>query len=64
MRLAVLADIHGSLPALEAVLADARQRRVDQYIVAGGFFQGSVPPGVHCTADLAWLLDDPGNSED
>ncbi len=25
MRLAVLADIHGNLPALEAVLADVRQ---------------------------------------
>jgi predicted phosphodiesterase len=38
-RVAVLADIHGNLPALEAVLADLAQcsvdRAVDQVIVAG-----------------------------
>jgi len=34
-RLAVLADIHGNLPALEAVLADLAQFDVDQVIVAG-----------------------------
>ena len=34
-RLAVLADIHGNLPALEAVLADLTQFRVDQVVVAG-----------------------------
>ncbi len=35
MRLAVLADIHGNLPALEAVLADAQRQGVDGIIVAG-----------------------------
>jgi predicted phosphodiesterase len=34
-RLAVLADIHGNLPALEAVLADLAQFEVDQVIAAG-----------------------------
>ena len=34
-RLAVLADIHGNLPALEAVLADLAPCAVDQVIVAG-----------------------------
>ena len=34
-RLAILADIHGNLPALEAVLADLAQFAVDQVIVAG-----------------------------
>jgi predicted phosphodiesterase len=34
-RLAVLADIHGNLPALEAVIADMAQFEVDQVIVAG-----------------------------
>jgi putative phosphoesterase len=34
-RLAVLADIHGNLPALEAVLADLAQFAVDQVVVAG-----------------------------
>lgn len=34
-RLAVLADIHGNLPALDAVLADLAGRAVDRVIVAG-----------------------------
>jgi predicted phosphodiesterase len=34
-RVAVLADIHGNLPALEAVLADLAQFTVDHVIVAG-----------------------------
>ena len=37
MRLAVLADIHGNLPALEAVLADLKRQCVDGMIVAGDF---------------------------
>ena len=35
VRLAVLADIHGNLPALEAALADMRGYAVDQVVVAG-----------------------------
>lgn len=35
MRLAVLADIHGNLPALEAVLDDLQQHDTDGIIVAG-----------------------------
>ena len=35
MRVAALYDIHGNLPALEAVLDDVRSARVDR-IVAGG----------------------------
>ena len=35
MRLAALADIHGNLPALEAVLADVQQQRVDGILIAG-----------------------------
>lgn len=34
-RLAVLADIHGNLPALEAVQRDVGRNRVDRVIVAG-----------------------------
>ena len=34
-RLAVLADIHGNLPALEAVIDDMAQYAVDQVVVAG-----------------------------
>ncbi len=35
MRLAILSDVHGNLPALEAVLDDLRQYAVDGIIVAG-----------------------------
>jgi predicted phosphodiesterase len=35
MRLAVLADIHSNLPALEAVLADLEGQAVDRIVVAG-----------------------------
>jgi diadenosine tetraphosphatase ApaH/serine/threonine PP2A family protein phosphatase len=35
MRVAVFADIHGNLAALEAVLADAGQRQVDRYVCLG-----------------------------
>ena len=34
-RLAVLADIHGNLPALQAVIKDMAQFAVDQVVVAG-----------------------------
>jgi len=34
-RLAILADLHGNLPALEAVLTDLAQFQVNQIIVAG-----------------------------
>ena len=34
-RLAILSDLHGNLPALEAVLADLAQFAVDQVVVAG-----------------------------
>jgi predicted phosphodiesterase len=35
MRLAILADIHGNLPALEAVLAKVQLQKVDGIVVAG-----------------------------
>jgi predicted phosphodiesterase len=35
MRLALLADVHGNLPALTAVLAATRSAGVDRYVVAG-----------------------------
>jgi predicted phosphodiesterase len=40
VRLAVLADIHGNLPALETALDDARQHKVDGIIVAGDLTGG------------------------
>src|SRR5689334_24937266 len=35
MRLAIISDIHGNLPALEAVLEDIRQRRPDAVYCLG-----------------------------
>lgn len=43
MRVAVLYDIHGNLPALEAVLADVRQESVDRVVVGGDVLPGPMP---------------------
>ncbi len=40
MRVAVLHDIHGNLPALEAVLDEVRAARVDRIVVGGDVFPG------------------------
>ena len=58
MRLGVMADVHGNLPALEAVLQDMHQHRVDQLVVAGDLIGGPQPNG---TVRLlrsrgAWLI--------
>ncbi len=45
-RLAVLADIHGILPALEAVVADMQPGSLDEIIVAGDFLGGPQPVAV------------------
>ncbi len=43
MRIAVLSDIHGNLPALEAVFEDLKTRTPDGLIVAGDFVGGPNP---------------------
>jgi predicted phosphodiesterase len=43
MRAAALYDIHGNLPALEAVLQDIRQADVGQIVVAGDVVPGPMP---------------------
>ena len=43
MRVAALYDIHGNLPALEAVLQDIRQANVDQVVVGGDVVPGPMP---------------------
>ena len=40
---AILADIHGILPALDAVLADMEANPPDQIIIAGDFLGGPQP---------------------
>ena len=43
MRVAALYDIHGNLPALEAVLQDVREANVDQIVVGGDIVPGPMP---------------------
>ncbi len=43
MRVAVLADIHGNLPALEAVLTDAEHAGVDAFVLNGDIVTGPMP---------------------
>lgn len=52
MRVAALYDIHGNLPALEAVLADVRRVGVDRIVVGGDVLPGPLP-----RESLALLLD-------
>jgi predicted phosphodiesterase len=53
MRIAVLYDIHGNLPALEAVLDDVRGAAVDAVVVGGDVVPGPMPR--ECLACLAAL---------
>jgi putative phosphoesterase len=52
MRVAALYDIHGNLPALEAVVQDLRQAKADHVVVGGDVLPGPMP-----RETLACLLD-------
>ena len=43
MRVAAIYDIHGNLPALEAVLREIHQEKVDHIIVGGDVLPGPMP---------------------
>jgi putative phosphoesterase len=43
VRVAALYDIHGNLPALEAVLATLEDERVDAYVIGGDTTAGPLP---------------------
>src|ERR1700752_4647360 len=43
MRVAALYDIHGNLPALDAVLAEIRAIGVDRIVVGGDVLPGPMP---------------------
>jgi predicted phosphodiesterase len=43
MRVAVLSDIHGHLPALEAVLAEVDRAGVDRVVLTGDVAAGPLP---------------------
>jgi predicted phosphodiesterase len=53
MRVGAIYDIHGNLPALEAVLREIRQAQVDQVVVGGDVLPGPMPrETLACLADL------------
>ena len=52
LRVAAIYDIHGNLPALEAVLQDIRRIKVDRLVVGGDVVPGPMPREV-----IACLLD-------
>ena len=52
-RLAALYDIHGNLPALEAVLDEVRRERLDAVVVGGDVLPGPMPR--ECLAALRAL---------
>jgi Calcineurin-like phosphoesterase len=56
MPTAALADIHGNLPALEAVLADPRCAAADSVVVLGDVVTGTFPAE---TFDRVTALDKP-----
>jgi len=64
LRIAVLADIHGNLPAFESALEHVAQQKVDQIILAGDIVTGA--PDSKACWDLALSLGCPilrGNHE-
>src|SRR5207248_684629 len=53
MRVAAIYDIHGNLPALEAVLQEIRQAEVDHVVVGGDVLPGPMPrETITCLLDL------------
>jgi len=63
-RYAILSDIHGNLPALEAVVADAEAERCDAFVNLGDTLSGPLWPAE--TADYLMARDWPtiaGNHE-
>lgn len=64
MRIAAISDIHGNLPALEAVLADIARRGADVIVNLGDLLSGPLQPRE--TAERLMALDLPtvaGNHE-
>lgn len=53
MQIAAIYDIHGNLPALEAVLRDIGREEVDLVLVGGDVVPGPMPrETLHCLLDL------------
>lgn len=76
MRIAIVSDIHGNLPALDAVIADVEDQGVDE-IWCGGDLAWGGPWGAECVARVRaagwptvrgntdiWVTGDPQTVED
>ena len=63
MRVAAISDIHGNLPALEAVLADIEREGVDGIVVAGDTVSGPWPAEVFDLLDAAGAQVVHGNAD-
>lgn len=64
MRLAILSDVHGNLPALDAVLTDARAHGAEGFVVAGDLLLGAPFPAEtleRLRALNAWIIQ--GNND-
>ncbi|WP_415973450.1 metallophosphoesterase family protein [Rhodococcus sp. 077-4] len=57
MRVALIADIHGNIAALDAVLEDIERQRVDSVVNLGDLLSGGLHP--RRTADRLMALDFP-----
>jgi len=65
MRIAVLSDIHGNLPALEAVLAEVAAEQFELIVSAGDVVSGPMPAEslellANCGIDVRWVM---GNAD-
>lgn len=66
MKYAIISDIHGNMPALEAVLEDAGRSKVDEYIFLGDYCLCSPYPNeiVHTIKSMKNAYVIRGNEED
>lgn len=65
MKLAVLADIHGNLAALQKVIDDARCQKINQFVILGDIVMIGPDPGsvFHLIRDLDPLIWIKGNTD-
>jgi len=54
LRIAILADIHGNLPAFEAALEHVARQHADRLIIAGVIVVGARHGGVLFMRQVAW----------
>ncbi|MCK5129609.1 MAG: metallophosphoesterase [Clostridiales bacterium] len=66
MRYALIADIHGNLPAFNAVLSDAKNQNIDKYIFLGDYITSLPYPNqvVNLIKNISCKYVIRGNSED